>query len=94
MVAKRLKDILGEEQGEQYRILANRIAAGAHFYDLTLTPEQKSSMFRQAPPGACDIKIELPKKDENEEEEDVSPEDLLNEITLKKFLFYLNQKHS
>lgn len=56
-VSERLKEILGDVQGEEYRILANKIAAGAHFYDLTLTPEQKMSMFRQAPPGACDIAI-------------------------------------
>lgn len=76
-VAKRLKEILGEVQGEQYRILANKIAAGAHFYDLTLTPEQKSSMFRNAPPGACDIEISKPK---TEEEQKVDPEEILKDI--------------
>jgi hypothetical protein len=77
-VAKRLKEILGESQGEQYRILANKIAAGAHFYDLTLSPGQKKSMFRQAPPGACDIEIKKPKK--KDEEEEVNPEDILKDI--------------
>jgi hypothetical protein len=68
MVSKRLKQILGENEGEEYRRLANKIAAGAHYYDLTLTPAQKSSMFRDAPPGACDIDIEKPKKKEEDEE--------------------------
>jgi hypothetical protein len=77
MVSKRLKEILGEREGEEYRILANKIAAGAHFYDLTLTPAQKSSMFRDAPPGACDIKIEKPEK---YKPEDTKPEDILNDI--------------
>lgn len=77
MVSKRLKEILGETEGEEYRRLANKIAAGAHFYDLTLTPSQKSSMFRDAPPGACDINIEKPKK---EEERKVKPEDILKDI--------------
>jgi hypothetical protein len=81
MVSKRLKQILGENEGEEYRRLANKIAAGAHFYDLTLTPAQKSSMFRDAPPGACDIDIEKPKtKDEQEEEKEINPEDLLDDI--------------
>ena len=70
-VAKRLKEILGDSEGERYRILANKIAAGAHFFDLTLTPEQKQGMFRQAPPGACEISIkkyepEKPKEDAEE----------------------------
>ncbi len=77
MVSRKLKEILGEREGEQYRILANKIAAGAHYYDLTLTPAQKSSMFRDAPPGACDIKIEKP---EEYKPEDTKPEDILNDI--------------
>jgi hypothetical protein len=77
MVSKRLKEILGESKGEEYRILANKIAAGAHFYDLTLTPSQKSSMFRDAPPGACDITVEKP---EDYEPEETNTEDILNDI--------------
>lgn len=77
MVSKRLKEILGDSEGEKYRILANKIAAGAHYYDLTLTPSQKASMFRQAPPGACDITIEKPKAEEKKE---IDPKDILNDI--------------
>ena len=77
-VAKRLKEILGDSEGDQYRILANKIAAGAHFFDLTLTPEQKMSMFRQDPPGACDISIEKYKPEEAKDEAEA--EDTLKDI--------------
>jgi hypothetical protein len=81
-VAKRLKDILGEANGNEYRILANKIAAGAHFFDLTLSLEQKKQMFRQAPPGACDISITEYKPEEkkdNEEETKNILDDILND---------------
>jgi hypothetical protein len=78
-VSKRLKEILGDSDGETYRILANKIATGAHFFDLTLTPEQKQNMFRQAPPGACDIQIKTEDKEEKKEE-DLDIEKILNDI--------------
>jgi hypothetical protein len=76
-VAKRLKQILGDTVGEEYRILANKIATGAHFFDLTLTPDQKQSMFRQAPPGACDIQIT---KYNPESKEEFDIDEILNDI--------------
>ena len=76
-VAKRLKQILGDGKGEEYRILANKIATGAHFFDLTLTPDQKKSMFRQAPPGACDIQIT---KYKPESKDDFDVKEILNDL--------------
>jgi len=79
MVADRIKEILGEAPGREYIDLLNRISAAAHYFDMTLTPDQKASMFRQAPPGACDIEVKkLGPEEEKEEKPD--PEKILQEL--------------
>ena len=93
MVADRIKEILGEAPGREYIDLLNRISAAAHYFDMTLTPDQKASMFRQAPPGACDIEVKkLGPEEEKEEKPDpekkveLEDQEIIDEINKRKVL--------
>jgi hypothetical protein len=73
-----IRQILGGDNADKYLILLNRISNTAQWYDWNLPSQAKESMHKNAPPGACDLEVKKKENSENKEEE--SPEDVLNRI--------------